>query len=224
MTTLTVNQVLEAAQIYDETVKNIQQRFTYLTYKLCDRVSELTQLSSVKGFYHQLSQCQREIETDESMSMDFACIHAFEPEHACFQKTMQNQAFIQQCQQLLNGSHALLAFGRPFKLKPMDWDFQLIADQALDSMEQINAEIRHLSFISPGTTYWVKSLIIELESIMQKALCVVELVKQRGFAEVPQNPWELLQQWKKQVHHLLNNALMLIEQEKGQVALSARAN
>ncbi|MFZ7172541.1 hypothetical protein [Avibacterium volantium] len=86
MTTLTVSQVLEAAQIYNETVKNIQQRFIYLTYKLCDRVSELTHLSSVKGFYRQLSQCQREIECDESMSMDFACIQAFEPEHACFQK------------------------------------------------------------------------------------------------------------------------------------------
>ncbi|MCW9716090.1 hypothetical protein [Avibacterium sp. 21-594] len=224
MTTLTVNQVLEAAQIYDETVKNIQQRFIYLTYKLCDRVSELTHLSSVKGFYRQLSQCQREIECDESMSMDFACIQAFEPEHACFQKTMQNLAFIQQCQQLLNGSHALLAFGRPFELKPTHWDFQLISEQALEAMEQINAQMRNFSFISPGKTYLVNSLIIELESIMHKAQCIIDLVKQRGFAEVPQNPWELLQQWKKQVHRLLNDALMLIEQEKGQVALSVRAN
>ncbi|MFZ7242981.1 hypothetical protein ACLSZ5_07425 [Avibacterium avium] len=224
MTILTVSQVLEAAQIYDETVKNIQQRFIYLTYKLCDRVSELTHLSSVKRFYHQLSQCQREIENDESTSMDFVCIQAFEPEHACFQKTMQNQAFIQQCQQLLNGSHALLAFGRPFELKPTHWDFQLISEQALEAMEQINAQMRNFSFISPGKTYLVNSLIIELESIMHKAQCIIDLVKQRGFAEVPQNPWELLQQWKKQVHRLLNDALMLIEQEKGQVALSVRAN
>lgn len=188
MSTLTLDDIKQADDIFTQTYEIIKQRIAFLEFKW-GRSPEMKSLKSIKKYEEDLNTFYHSNDTSDLWTNLFNCV---EIGGELRDKALNDKHFVQHCERLLDGSHEMFQYAKPFKHKIGIADVKPIKANAEKLVEDILAWKQKIGHIYYLHGYKFDFCLADLECIIKKCDIILSDFSAESNVTVD---WRLLQEW-----------------------------
>lgn len=172
MSTLTLNDVTKAHEIFSHIYKAFQQRVTLFNFKL-KRSPEMRVLKSVRNYESALNALSKN-EMFRELWNEFTCI---ELGGKLRENALENKEFISHCEHLLNGSHKVFQFAKPLANNLSVDDIKLIKVVAEKIVDEIIQWKQQAAKKNRTDTWQFDFCVADIHSVIEKCQALMQFNK-----------------------------------------------
>lgn len=187
MSTLTLDDVKQANDIFDNAYQLFLKRVALIKFKL-KRSPELKVFKSVQKYENELDTLSKDSVICDLWN-DFTCV---ELGGELREKTMEDRDFIHHCRGLLEGSHKILQYANPFTSEISVDDVKLLKIVSEKLVDEITGW-KSQAIAMTKMDFWAFDFCIaEIHCVIEKCQAVLELTHYQQNVTVE---WKLFHSW-----------------------------